>query len=345
MNKRFFKKGLLVLSMMAMSLSLLLANGSAEAPKTGKKEINLEISIATKSAQWWAVYADMLRSAVDAANAEGTYSIKANIVHNDNPASQVLTINDQIINRPDVVIMAPVDMATSVSAVDACFQAGIPVITCCRTSNSKNVTAARLYNEALFGANQVDKIHEEFPNGANIVYLFGPNEASYAIEQYQTGFLAQLKKYPNLKVLQVLADKQDTQDVGLKLADDALLKFDNIDAFAATNDGLALGAVQAVKASGRSKIKVFGSSALPQGMVAIRDGFMQFTNLKSQAVMADAMIKLAIQVYEKQQVESFGYIDPVVVTTENVLTVKDATFGGTIADPATFNFDKYSSTK
>lgn len=343
MNKKIIRNGLLLLAVLVLGMSMLMAKGTTEASASNAKEVRIEISIAAKSAQWWAVYADMLHSAIDAVNDEGVYKIKANIVHNDTPASQVLTINDQIINRPDVVIMAPIDMATSVSAVDACFEAGIPVVTCCRTSNSKNVTAARLYNEVIFGANQVNKIHEDFPNGANIVYLFGPNEASYAIDQYQQGFLPEMAKHSNLKVLQVLSDKQDTQDVGVKLADDALLKFENIDAFAATNDGLALGAVQAIKASGRKDIKVYGSSALPQGMVAIRDGFMQFTNMKSQAVMADAMIKLALDVFDKKDIESFGYIDPVVITDKNVETIKDATFGGTIANPGTFDFSKYSA--
>lgn len=316
------------------------AQGQEEADGTAEV-VNFEISLATKSSQWWSVYADMLRSAIDAVNAEGEYKIKYNLVHNDSAADQVLSVNDQIINQPDVMVMAPVDMATSVSAVDACHAAGIPVVTCCRTSNSENVTAARVYNEAQFGINQVEKIHEDFPGGADIVYLFGPNEASYAIAQYEEGFLKQVEKYPNINVLEVFADKQDTQDVGLKLADDALLKYDEIDAFAATNDGLAIGAVQAVKAAGRDEVKVYGSSALPQGMVAIKEGYMEFTNLKSQAVMADTMIHLALDVYEGKEVDEFGYVDPVIVTKENVETVRDATFGGTIADPQTFDFSKY----
>lgn len=337
-------KLILVLALVLFTAGQVFANGGSDSEAAdGVKEVRVAVSLATQASQWWTVYANMVESAIAAVNAEGEYKITYNLVHNDNAAVQVDTVNDQLIDQPDIMIMAPIDMATSVAAVDACYAADVPVVTCCRASNSENVTAGRLFNEAQFGINQVDKIVEDFPDGANIVYLFGPNEASYAIAQYKEGFLPSIKNNSSINVLEVFENKQDTQDVGLMLADDALLKFEDVDAFAATNDGLAIGAVQAIKAAGRDDVKVYGSSALPQGMVAIRDGNMSFTNMKSQAVMADTVVKLALDVYAGNSYEQFGLVDPVVITAENVKTVRDATFGGTIADPATFDFDKYAA--
>jgi len=314
------------------------------AEETGPKEIKMAVSLATQASQWWTVYANMIKSAIAAVNEAGEYKIEYNLVHNDSAADQVTSVETQIIDQPDIMLMAPVDTSTSVAAVDACHAAGIPVVTTARTSDSTNVTAARVYDEVQFAVNQLEAINKDFPDGANIVYLFGPNEASYAQMQYQEGFLKNVEKYPNIKLLETFANKQDTQDIGLQLADDAILKYgDEIDAFAATNDGLAIGAVQAVKAAGYDgQIKVYGSSALPQGMVAIRDGeIMVFTNMKSQAVMAQYMIDLCIDVLEGNDYEEFGYVPPVVITKENVETVRDATFGGTIAEPALFDFDAY----
>lgn len=327
------------------------APAASEAPEAdetvaeGPVEITMAISMPTKSAEWWAVYAAMLESKIDAVNEEGTYKIEYNLVHNDTAADQVASVETQIIDQPDIMLMAPIDMDTTVAAVDACYAADIPVATCCRLSNSEHVMAARVYNEVQFAKNQVEAIHSEFPDGAKIVYLFGPNEASYAIQQYNEGLIPSLANYPNLELLETFEDKQDTQDVGFSLADSALAKYgDGIDAFAATNDGLALGAVQAIKAAGyEGQIKVFGSSALPQGMVAIRDGNMSFTNMKSQAVMADTMIDLCIDILQGNDYEEFGYVDPVVITKDNVETIKDATFGGTIAEPAAFDFDAYKA--
>lgn len=311
----------------------------------GPVEITMAISLPTKSSQWWAVYADMLESAIANVNAGDEFHIEYNLVHNDSAADQVASVETQIIDQPDIMLMAPIDVSTSVAAVDACYAAGIPVATCCRLSDSENVVAARVYNEVQFAKNQLEAIDSDFPDGAKVVYLFGPNEASYAIEQYNEGFLGNIESYANIELLETFADKQDTQDVGYDLADSALAKYgDEIDAFAATNDGLALGAVQAIKAAGyEGEIKVYGSSALPQGMVAILEGNMSFTNMKSQAVMADTMIALCTDILAGNDVEEFGYVDPVVITKDNVETVKDATFGGTIADPQTFDFDAYKS--
>ena len=313
--------------------------------ETGPKEVHIEVSLATKASQWWTVYANMIESAIAAENAKGDYKIVYSIVHNDSAADQVASVETQIIKQPDIMLMAPVDTSTSVAAVDACHAAGIPVVTTARTSNSENVTAGKVFNEVQFAINQLEAINKDFPDGANVVYLFGPNEASYANTQYKEGFLANIDNYPNITLLDTFANKQDTQDIGVQLADDAILKYgDQIDAFASTNDGLAIGAVQAVKAAGYAgEISVYGSSALPQGMVAILEGNMAFTNMKSQAVMASEMIQLCLDVFEGNPYDNFGYVDPVVITRENVETVRDATFGGTIAEPALFDFSKYSN--
>ncbi len=236
------------------------------------------------------------------------------------------------------MLMGPIDMDTSVSAVDACAAEGIPVVTTARQSNSTNVTAARVFNEPQFAINQLEQLGKDFPDGANIVYLFGPNVASYAQAQF-AGFEENIGNYPNITLLEVFEHEQDTQEQGVALASDAITKYgEDIDAILATNDGLAIGAVQAVKSfgydQGDNQIMVYGSSALPQGMVAIRDGYMAFTNMKSQAIMAETAVQLCLDILEGEDYEEFGLVDPVPITKENVETIRDATFGGTIADPA-----------
>lgn len=312
-------------------------------PVAEVKEYKFAISLPTQSSEWWKVYADMLVSAIDAVNAGGEYHIEYSLIHNDTAAEQVESVQTQIVDEPDLMLMGPIDLDTTVSAVEACYDAGIPVVTTCRQSNTDKVTAARVYNEPQFAVNQLEALKKDYPDGAKIVYLFGPNTASYAQIQYNDGFLANLPNYPGIELLETFEDEQDTQEAGVKLADDAITKYgDEIDAFVATNDGLALGAVQAIKAAGYDgEIAVYGSSALPQGMVAIRDGYMAFTNMKSQAVMAETAIQLCLDVLEGRDFEEFGLVDPVPIDKSNVETIRDATFGGTIQDPATFNFDAY----
>lgn len=317
----------------------------APADEEGPIEYKFAISLATQASQWWTVYASMIESAIDAVNAEGVYHIEYSLIHNDTAADQVDSVQTQIVDQPDIMLMGPIDLDTSVSAVDACATEGIPVVTTCRESNSDNVTAARVYNEPQFAINQLEQLNKEFPDGAKIVYLFGPNVASYAQAQFK-GFQENIVNYPNIELLEVFEHEQDTQEQGVALASDAITKYgEDIDAILATNDGLAIGAVQAVKSfgydQGDNQIMVYGSSALPQGMVAIRDGYMSFTNMKSQAVMAQTAVQLCLDILEANGYAEFGLVNPVPIAKENVETVRDATFGGTIADPATFDFDAY----
>lgn len=319
---------------------------AAPAEGEGPIEYTFAISLATQASQWWTVYANMIESAIDAVNAEGKYHITYTLIHNDTAADQVDSVQTQVVAQPDIMLMGPIDMDTSVSAVDACAAEGIPVVTTARQSNSENVTAARVFNEPQFAVNQLEQLKKDFPDGANIVYLFGPNVASYAQAQF-AGFEENISKYPNITLLEVFEHEQDTQEQGVALASDAITKYgEDIDAILATNDGLAIGAVQAVKSfgydQGDNQIMVYGSSALPQGMVAIRDGFMAFTNMKSQAIMAETAVQLCLDILEGRAYEEFGLVNPVPITKDNVETITDATFGGTIADPATFDFDSYS---
>lgn len=178
---------------------------------------------------------------------------------------------------------------------------------------------------------------EDFPNGANVVYLYGPVGAAHADIQYNQGVVPTFAADPKYKILHKFESKTDTAADGLANTEDALTKFDNIDAIACTNDDLALGAIRALEAAGRlDKVKVYGNSGLTSGMQAIVDGKMFFTNLKSQPLIAVEAVKLGIKVLNGEPYEKKNFLDPISVNPNNVLTVRDAVFGGTLENPSTF---------
>jgi ABC-type sugar transport system substrate-binding protein len=73
------------------------------------------------------------------------------------------------------------------------------------------------------------------------------------------------------------------------------------------------------------------------GMQAIADGEMRYTTIKSQAKMAQlVMQKVVLAVNGKPVDTKVNLVPPVVVTKDNVLTVRDAMFGGTVTNPETF---------
>lgn len=325
-------KSKMVLLGVLMVCSFLLVSFVTDAGAQGKKVIGL--SMVQKDSDWWAM---MAKLGEQAARAMG-YDV-ITVWANGDQEKQIKDVEDLIQRKVDLIIMGPVQQDGSMVAIDEAFKAGIPTVTVGRLSKTKNVAAAVVADEAEFGRKQIQQIAKDYPNGANIVFLFGPMGAGYAIQMFDDGTTPELKKYPKLKLLHKYTSPSDIASDGMKNAEDAIVRFNNIDVFAASNDGLALGAVRAVQSAGKAdKIKVYGAGATLMGMQAVYDGQMRYTTIKSQAIMAEKALAFVDQILNKKPLASKkGLVPPVVVTKDNVTMVKDPMFGGSFAEPATFS--------
>jgi ABC-type sugar transport system substrate-binding protein len=315
-----------------LACSFLLASFAMEVAAQGKK-IVLGASMVQKDSDWWAM---MSRLAEQAARAKG-YDI-VTVWANADQEKQIKDVEDLIQRKVDIIIMGPVQQDGSMVAIDQAFNAGIPVVTVGRLSKTKNVAAAVIADEPEFGRKQIQQIAKDYPNGANIVFLFGPVGAGYAIQMFEEGTTPELKKFPNLKLLHRYTSPSDIASDGMKNAEDGIVRFSNIDVFAASNDGLALGAVRAVQSAGKGdKIKVYGAGATLMGMQAVYDGQMRYTTIKSQAIMAEKALGFVETILNKKPLTTkLALVPPVVVTKDNVLMVKDPMLGGSFTEPSTF---------
>ncbi len=320
-------KNTLVLAVAACLLPMLLLGSVSSATK-----LVIGASFVSKDNQWWATTG---KFAIEAAENRGAEIIL--LFANNNQEKQIKDVEDLVQKKIDVLLLGPVQAEGSATAVEACKAAGIPVVTIARTSTSPYVSTGVVFDEPLLGANQAKQLIKDFPNGANVVYLFGPVGASYPIAQYEQGFLKEIEKAPSIKILNAYKSATDTSADGMKNAEDALVRYKNIDAICATNDDLAMGAVRAVEAAGKTgKILVYGGSALPIAMQAMYDGAIHFTQLKSQSKIADKAVELALKVANKEKVEKMYFLEPMPITKATMGTAKDAVFGGTLAAPMAF---------
>lgn len=302
-------------------------------PAHAQKKIVIGSSMVQKDSDWWAVMGKFVEQA---AQAEGFEVIT--LWAGGDQEKQIKDVEDLIQRKVNAIVMGPVQQDGSMVAIDSAAKAGIPVITVARRSKTTNQYAEVFANEPQFGVEQVTQIAKDFPKGGNLVYLFGPVGAGYAIQMWEQGVVPTMEKHPNIKMLQKYSSPSDIASDGMKNAEDAIVRYNNIDIIACSNDGLALGAVRAVQAAGKAdKITVYGAGATEMGMQAIADGEMRYTTIKSQAKMAQlVMQKVVLAVNGKPVDQKVNLVPPVVVTKDNVLTVKDAMFGGTVTAPETF---------
>jgi len=326
-------KGKMVLLGVLMVCSFLLVSFATDAVAQGKKLV-VGLSMVQKDSDWWAM---MAKLGEQAARAKG-YDV-VTVWANGDQEKQIKDIEDLIQRKVDIIIMGPVQQDGSMVAIDQAFKAGISTVTVGRLSKTKNVAAAVVADEPEFGRKQIQQIAKDYPKGANIVFLFGPMGAGYAIQMFEEGTTPELKKYPKLKLLHKYTSPSDIASDGMKNAEDAIVRFNNIDVFAGSNDGLALGAVRAVQSAGKGeKIKVYGAGATLMGMQAVYDGQMRYTTIKSQAIMAQKAMEFVDSIMNKKPLTSkMGFVPPVVVTKDNVTTVKDPMLGGSLTEPATFS--------
>ena len=296
------------------------------------KKLVIGASFVSKDNQWWANAGKFLTQVAEMKNVDLVL-----LWAGGNQEKQIKDVEDLIARKVDGILIGPVQQAGSMVAVDAAAEAKIPVVTFGRRSNSTKSNAETFFDEAKFGVTQIQQVAKDFPNGANLVYLFGPVGAGYAVQQYEEGILPELKKYPKLKLLDTYKHENDTTALGMKSAEDALVRFPHIDAFVANNDDMAFGAARAAEAAGKlGKIKCYGNTAVPIGLQAIYDGKMVFTNLKSQAKLASQTMELLLKIINGEQVNRVNMTDPVSITRENLLTLRDPGFSGTMDDPGTW---------
>jgi ABC-type sugar transport system substrate-binding protein len=322
--------GLLLCLVLLLSAGVVFAGGEGEGKGEGK--ILIGLSMVQKDSDWWNT---MGKFAKQACEAEGWETVT--VWGGGDQQKQIKDIEDLIARGVDYIIMGPIQQEGSMVAIDKAYAAGIPVVTVGRRSNTDNQFGEVFANEAQFGIEQIEQVHKDYPDGANIVYLFGPVGAGYAIQQWEEGTVPTLAKYPNLKILERYSHPSDITSDGIKSAEDAIVRFgDQIDVFACTNDGLALGAVRAVQAAGLGdKIKVYGGGLTLMGMEAIYDETMRFSMLKSQAQMATICVKfLKTAIAGETPASKQDLVQPVVIMKDNVLTVRDPMFGGTVPNPS-----------
>lgn len=311
---------------------LMLPLAALAAPKKAPSEMVIGASLISKDNMWWANVGKFLEQAAE------LRGVKLIVLWaQGDPSKQLKDTEDLIQRKVDAIILGPVHNEGSVGAIEAAHKAGIPLVQIARASATDKYVAQFIFDERMFGVRQAEFIGTRLPNGGSVVYLYGPVGASYPAIQFE-GFEETLKaKFPKIKILQVYKSKVDTIAEGLRNAEDALVRYDKIDAFLGSNDDLALGAIRAADSAGRSKNIVFvGNSGIPMGMQAVHDGKMGYTSLKSQAAMIVQALDAAIKAAQGETLPKNNLVAPVSVTKENVLTVKDPVFGGTLANPATY---------
>jgi ABC-type sugar transport system substrate-binding protein len=231
---------------------------------------------------------------------------------------QISQVEDLIAMKVDAIILVAVNGPGTVGIVDAAVAKGIPVVNCnVMTSSTKVVSRVRSDDE-IIGQMQADYMGSKLTKGGNVVMLRGAPGTSWA-ENRGNAFKARLiEKYPTIKVLGEQYS-QSTPTDGLKLMEDFLQTFPKIDGAYNGPDTTAIGAAQAVLASGnKGKILITATDFQVDNEKFIRSGVMSATVAQHSVTIGRWGVRAMINHLEKREVPKELFTPLTLITNENI---------------------------
>ena len=195
-------------------------------------------------------------------------------------------IDTAVTNKAVAIILDPANASGSIGAVKKAVAANIPVILVNAEINQEGLAKAQLVSNnaqgAALGAQQWVK---DMGEKGNYVELLGsPSDNNAATRS--NGYKTVLSQYPDLKeVGSQVADWDRTK--GHDKMQSMVQANPNITCLISGNDEMALGAIAALKESGKlANIKVGGFDGSPDAIAAIKSGELQYTVLQPVATFA-----------------------------------------------------------
>jgi len=237
--------------------------------------------------------------------------------------------NDQIENMVSqgvkALIVIPEDGAACATAVTAAAKKGVKVLAYDRLIKSPDIAAYLSFDNVEVGRQQAKGVLKVVSKG-NFVLLGGSPTDNNAIlfRQGQEEVLKPLIKKGDIKVVaDQWVENWDAANA-LKLMENILTaKKNKIDAVVASNDGTALGALQAMKAQKLAgKVPISGQDATADGCNSILKNELTVTIFKDTRNLAPKAVELVDKLLAGEAIEGLQQFDLAGLTGDKKMTGK-----------------------
>ena len=299
------KKILSLIIVTAMALGVLAGCADDGGSETEGKKIGLVISTLNNP-----FFVDLEAGAKEKADELGATLITLD--SQDDSATEMSNMEDLINQKVDLILINPTDSDAVQSAVEAANDAGIPVITLDRGANGGEVVAHIASDNVAGGVLAGEFIVEQLGGEGKVVELEGIPGASAARDRGE-GFNKALEG-TNIEVVAKQTANFDRAE-GLSVMENILQSQTEIDAVFAHNDEMALGALEAIKASGRD-ILVVGFDATADAKAAVEEGTMAATVEQLPKMIGSLGVETAMKVIAGETVEKTIPVDLQLVIKE-----------------------------
>ncbi|HYL20225.1 MAG TPA: substrate-binding domain-containing protein [Gemmatimonadales bacterium] len=193
-------------------------------------------------------------------------------------ARQGAQVDSFAARRVAAIVIDPVDASAAGDAIARANRAGIPVFTMVTPTSQGSVVSHVGSDDRMAGELVGWYVGQRLNGGGSIAILDQPSLPS--VRDRVAGIRLALTRFPNVRIVATPAVEPAAREAASRRTASLLAADQRVDAVVGTSDELALGALDAVQASGKTGVFVVGFGAAPEARAAI---------VRGSALVADVM--------------------------------------------------------
>ncbi|MDD2170977.1 ribose ABC transporter substrate-binding protein RbsB [Glaesserella parasuis] len=218
----------------------------------------------------------------------------------NDPAKELSNVEDVTVRGAKVLLINPTDSEAVGTAVAVANKKNIPVITLDRGANKGNVVSHIASDNVAGGKMAGDFIAEKVGKNAKVIQLEGIAGTSAARERGE-GFKQAIEANQFELLASQPADFDRTK--GLNVMENLLASHGSAKAVFAQNDEMALGALRAIRASGKN-ILVVGFDGTDDAVKAVNGGQLAATIAQQPDKIGELGVEAADKVLKGEKVDA-----------------------------------------
>lgn len=235
-------------------------------------------------------------------------------------------VNTLISQGVKALIVVPVNTSAMEPIIKAAAAAKIPLVFVNRNPFGTGALPANVYyvgsQEIIAGQLQMEAMGKVLGGKGNVCILIGKLDNEGAVKRTEGNEATIAAKFPNIKVLAKETGNWQ-RDQGMSLTENWLTAYGkNLNGILANNDEMALGAVEALKAAGRTDVFVMGVDAIPDAKVAVGNGSLAATVLQDAVGQGRGAAEVAYAALKGEKKDPITWVPFVLVNKDNLSRYK-----------------------
>ena len=272
-----------------------------------KKHTIVVIPKGTTHVFWQSVHA----GAIQASKEFGVRMVWVGPEKEDDRQQQIALVDNQVMNRADGIVLAPLDAMALRRSVRAAVENSIPVVIIdSALKESDDVISSFIATDNLEGGRIAGRNLARMLNGRGRVVLLRYMEGSASTEAREGGFLEAIEQFPGIEVV---SDEQyggATVAMSLQASENLLLRFKDrsgnltIEGIFSPNASTTSGMLQALRRQRLiGRVTFVGFDAEPMLVEGLRNGEIDGLVVQNPVKMGYLGVKTMVQILRGEKVE------------------------------------------